>query len=348
MFKAAARDRPAADQQVLRVRPDAAEELRARGARPGCADLLRELAQSDPADATGASTLTSTALGEAVDAAREISGSPDLNVCGACSGGITLRAWLGYLAATRARECIPSPSPCACSTRPRSVRHRGPVRDPRHDQGRAGGVAQARGRGRNGPRAHVRVDAAQRLVWNTSSTTTCSATTRRRTTSCTGTTTRPGCRRGCTSDFLDLFKRQLAHRAGRARSPRQAGSTSRRSASTRTSSVARGSHHAVAGRLSHRAARGRPGHVRVVATAGHIQSLVNPPGNSSGRGSRTVRRRDDPEAGRGREKQRRSWWPYWRAWLRRARGRSGANRARQTRHPALAAAPARTSSKLAR
>ena len=44
------------------------------------------------------------ALGEAADAAREISGSPDLNVFGACSGGITLCAWLGYLAATRARH----------------------------------------------------------------------------------------------------------------------------------------------------------------------------------------------------------------------------------------------------
>ncbi len=44
------------------------------------------------------------ALGEAVDAMREITGSRDVNVWGACSGGITLTAFLGYLAARRQRK----------------------------------------------------------------------------------------------------------------------------------------------------------------------------------------------------------------------------------------------------
>ena len=44
------------------------------------------------------------ALEEAVDAMREITGSPDVNVWGACSGGITLTAFLGYLAARRQRK----------------------------------------------------------------------------------------------------------------------------------------------------------------------------------------------------------------------------------------------------
>src|SRR5262249_46208920 len=39
------------------------------------------------------------ALEEAIDAMREITRSPDVNVWGACSGGITTSALLGYLAA---------------------------------------------------------------------------------------------------------------------------------------------------------------------------------------------------------------------------------------------------------
>ena len=44
------------------------------------------------------------ALEEAVDAMREITGSSDVNVWGACSGGITLTAFLAYLAARRTRK----------------------------------------------------------------------------------------------------------------------------------------------------------------------------------------------------------------------------------------------------
>ncbi len=40
------------------------------------------------------------ALNEAVEAACEITGSPDINLWGACSGGFTLAAYVGWLAAT--------------------------------------------------------------------------------------------------------------------------------------------------------------------------------------------------------------------------------------------------------
>jgi len=46
------------------------------------------------------------ALDAAVDAAREITGSPDVNMWGSCSGGMTLAAYLGWLAATRQRKVI--------------------------------------------------------------------------------------------------------------------------------------------------------------------------------------------------------------------------------------------------
>ena len=44
------------------------------------------------------------ALDEAVDAARQITGSPDVNLWGNCSGGITMASYLGYLAARGQRK----------------------------------------------------------------------------------------------------------------------------------------------------------------------------------------------------------------------------------------------------
>ncbi|MBL8352568.1 MAG: alpha/beta fold hydrolase [Burkholderiaceae bacterium] len=44
------------------------------------------------------------ALDEAVEAARQITGSPDVNMWGSCSGGMTLAAYLGWLAARGERK----------------------------------------------------------------------------------------------------------------------------------------------------------------------------------------------------------------------------------------------------
>jgi polyhydroxyalkanoate synthase len=44
------------------------------------------------------------ALDEAVDAARQITGSPDVNLWGNCSGGITMASYLGWLAAIGERK----------------------------------------------------------------------------------------------------------------------------------------------------------------------------------------------------------------------------------------------------
>jgi polyhydroxyalkanoate synthase len=51
------------------------------------------------------------ALDEAVDAARQITGSPDVNLWGACSGGMTSAAYLGWLAATGQRKVASVVSP---------------------------------------------------------------------------------------------------------------------------------------------------------------------------------------------------------------------------------------------
>jgi polyhydroxyalkanoate synthase len=46
------------------------------------------------------------ALDEAVDVARRITGSPDVNMWGSCSGGMTLAAYLGWLAAKGERKVV--------------------------------------------------------------------------------------------------------------------------------------------------------------------------------------------------------------------------------------------------
>ena len=64
------------------------------------------------------------ALDEAVDAARQITGSADVNLWGACSGGMTSAAYLGWLAATGQRKvasvispvCVLDPSKTADTT----------------------------------------------------------------------------------------------------------------------------------------------------------------------------------------------------------------------------------------
>jgi polyhydroxyalkanoate synthase len=51
------------------------------------------------------------AIDEAVDAARQVTGSPDVNVWGACSGGMTLAGYLGWLAATGQKKVVSVTSP---------------------------------------------------------------------------------------------------------------------------------------------------------------------------------------------------------------------------------------------
>ena len=46
------------------------------------------------------------AVDEAVDVARQVTGSPDVNLWGACSGGMTAAAYLGWLAATGQHKVV--------------------------------------------------------------------------------------------------------------------------------------------------------------------------------------------------------------------------------------------------
>ncbi|MGJ7506320.1 alpha/beta fold hydrolase [Variovorax sp. GT1P44] len=61
------------------------------------------------------------ALDEAVDAARQITGSPDISLWGACSGGMTAASYLGWLAATGQKKVANIVSP-VCTLDPELTR----------------------------------------------------------------------------------------------------------------------------------------------------------------------------------------------------------------------------------
>lgn len=60
------------------------------------------------------------ALDEAVDAAREITGSPDVSLWGACSGGMTAASYVGWLAATGQKKVLNVISP-VCTLDPENA-----------------------------------------------------------------------------------------------------------------------------------------------------------------------------------------------------------------------------------
>ena len=68
------------------------------------ADVHRELAQPDQAQRHWGLEHYALALDEAVDVARQITGSPDVNMWGACSGGMTLGGLPGLAGSDRARS----------------------------------------------------------------------------------------------------------------------------------------------------------------------------------------------------------------------------------------------------
>ena len=283
------------------------------------------------------------ALGEAAAAAREIAGSPDLNVFGACSGGITLCAWLGYLAATRAKHVHSvTLTVCVLDTAALSEGTAGLFVTPATIKA---AKAASRKRGVVEGTDLARMFAWMRpndLVWNyvvnnyllgndppaneilywNNDTTRLPAQLH--------------------ADFLELFQSNALVR------PRGLAVRGRRIDLSKLGIDA----YVVGGLADHitpwqgvyRTAQlvGGRRATFVLSNGGHIQSLINPPGNkrswfmtSSARtatADRWTARRDKHEG---------SWWPHWHAWLCK---RSGPKRAAATalgskRHPPLAAAP---------
>ena len=283
------------------------------------------------------------ALEEAVDAMRSITGSPDVNVWGACSGGITLTAFLGYLTAHRKRKvhaatlavCVLDTSavqqttaglfvtPATIAAAKAASRRRGVVEGTDLAQMFAwmrpndliwNYVVNNYLLG-NDPPAH------DILFWNND-------------------TTRLPAR--LHADFLDLFESNPFPQPGKLRI--RGARVDVGSVGVDTFVVAGLTDHITPWHGVYRTARlyGGPRSTFVLANSGHIQSLINPPGNARSWFMAGVARVAAPQAWLDRQqKTEGSWWPHWREWI---RARSGALKPASAtlgskRYPPLVAAP---------
>ena len=284
-----------------------------------------------------------TALEAAVDAMREITGSSDVNVWGACSGGITLTAFLGYLAA-RHRRKVHAATLAVCVLDTSSVRQTtaGLFVTPATI---AAAKAASRKRGVVEGNDLARMFAWMRpndliwnyvvnnyllgndppaydiLFWNND-------------------TTRLPAR--LHADFLDLFESNPF--------PRRGALVVRGSkvdlAKLGTDSYVIGglTDHITPWHGVYETARlyGGSRNVFVLSNSGHIQSLINPPGNTRSWFMAGPASAAQPEAWlEWQGKTDGSWWPHWREWI---RARSGALKQPEAilgskKHPPLGAAP---------
>jgi len=283
------------------------------------------------------------ALEQALDAIREITGSPDVNVWGACSGGITLTAFIAYLAA-RGRRKVHAATLAVCVLDTSAVRETtaglfvtpATIKAARAAS-RKRGVVDGDDLARmfawmrpndlvwnyvvnnyllgNEPPAH------DILFWNND-------------------TTRLPAR--LHSDFLDLIERNPFAR------PRTLAVRGRRIDMGKIGIDA----FVVGGLADHitpwqgvyRTAQlyGGPRATFVLSNGGHIQSLINPPGNSRSWFIAGAARAATPDAWlEKRTKVEGSWWPQWRDWIRERSGRlqPATPTLGSARHAPLAAAP---------
>jgi len=283
------------------------------------------------------------ALEQAIDAVREIADSRDVNLFGACSGGMTLSALLGYLAAARERK-VHSATLAVCVLDTAAVRGTtaGLFVTPKTI---AAAKAASRKRGvvlgtdlarmfawmrpndlvwnyvvnnyllGNEPPAH------DILFWNNDS-------------------TRLPAR--LHADFLDLFESNPFPQAGKLRV--RGRKVDLGEVGIDTYVVGGLTDHITTWQGVYRTAQlfGKARSTFVLANGGHIQSLVNPPGNKRSWFAAGPARAATPPAWLARrEKTEGSWWPHWRTWI---RARSGTLKPAPAalgskRHPVLAAAP---------
>jgi polyhydroxyalkanoate synthase len=283
------------------------------------------------------------ALEAAIDAMRAITGARDVNVLGACSGGMTLTALLGYLAARNRRKvhaatiavCVLDVSAvqdttaglfattAAIKAAKAASRKRGVVEG--SDLARM--FAWMRPNDLvwnyvvnnyllgNEPPAH------DILYWNND------------------TTRLPARLHG---DFLDLFESNAFARKDKLHVRAKAIDVSRVGIDTYV--IAGQTDHITPWQGVYRTARlfGASRATFVMSSGGHIQSLLNPPGNTRSWFVAGSARALTPERWiEGKPKTEGSWWPHWRDWLRK---RSGAMRAAPValgneRHPPVAAGP---------
>jgi len=283
------------------------------------------------------------ALEQAVDAMRDITGSPDVNVWGACSGGITLTAFLGYLAARDKRK-VHSATVTVCVLDTSSVRNTtaglfvtpatiAAARAASRKRGVVEGTDLAKMFAWMRPNDLIwnyvvnnyllgnDPPAYDILFWNND-------------------TTRLPAR--LHADFLALFESNPFPNAGKLRI---------RGAKVDMSKIDVDAY-VVAGLTDHitpwpgvyQTARlyGGSRSTFVLSNSGHIQSLINPPGNPRAWFMAGPAGAATPEGWlEGQGKTEGSWWPHWRDWI---RARSEALKPApgvlgSKKHPSLGAAP---------
>jgi polyhydroxyalkanoate synthase subunit PhaC len=283
------------------------------------------------------------ALEQAVDVVTDISASRDVNVFGACSGGITLSALLGYVAAGR-RRAVHAATLAVCVLDTAAMQNTtaglfvtpatiAAARAASRRRGVVDGIDLARmfawmrpndliwnyvannyllG---NDPPAH------DILFWNND------------------TTRLPAQLHG---DFLNLFESNPFTVPGKLCVRGRRIDLSKCGIDTYV--IGGLTDHITIWQGAYRTAQlfGKAGSTFVLSNGGHIQSLINPPGNQRSWFVAGPARAATPQTWLARrDKHQGSWWPHWRAWI---CARSGKRKPAPAalgskRHPPLVEAP---------
>jgi polyhydroxyalkanoate synthase len=283
------------------------------------------------------------ALEQAVDAMRAITGADDINVWGACSGGITLTAFLAYLAAV-GRPKVHAATLAVCVLDTKAVRQTTPGLFVTHATVEAAKAASGR-RGVLDGAQLARMFAWMRpndLVWNyvvnnyllgneppahdilfwNNDTTRLPAKLH--------------------ADFLDLLEQNpfVQRRALTVRRRK----VDMRKLALDTFVIGGLTDHITPWTGVYRTARlfGGERATFVLSNGGHMQSLLNPPGNARSWFAGGLASEATPEAWlEGRARTDGSWWPLWREWIRQRSGELQPADAAlgDARHAPLAPAP---------
>ncbi|MBN8510165.1 MAG: alpha/beta fold hydrolase [Burkholderiales bacterium] len=282
------------------------------------------------------------ALDGAVDAARRITGSPDVNLWGACSGGMTAAAYLGWLAATGQDKVKSVISPVCLLDPTRSMDTTLGLLT--SDQGLKALKAGVKRRGVVDGAELARVFAWLRpndLIWNywvnnyllgnkppafdilywNADTTRLPAAFH--------------------ADLIDVFLKNPYVHAGEMTVLGEPVDMGRVKVDAYI--VAGITDHITPWKACYQTARiYGPGSDFVLANAGHLQSLLNPPGSAKSFFFHEKVGGPDPDAwAAGATRHDGSWWPHWLAWMQQRSGelRPAPRRLGSRRHAPGAAAP---------
>jgi polyhydroxyalkanoate synthase len=256
------------------------------------------------------------ALDEAVDVARRITGSPDVNLWGACSGGMTAAAYLGWLAATGQHKvvgvispvCVLDPSKTLDTTMGLLASDKGlkALKAAVKRRGVVDGSEMARIFAWLRPNDLIwnywvnnyllgnKPPAFDILYWNAD------------------TTRLPA---AFHADLIGIFENNPYVNAGRMEVLGKP--IDMRQVDVQAYIVAGITDHITPWKACYETARiyGPKSHF-ILASAGHLQSLLNPPGSAKSYFYAAEVGGPDPDAwASGAARNEGSWWPHWMAWM---------------------------------